>query len=327
MAVISISITESPVQKVYGIPITVTLTANIPATIFYTLDGEDPTSQSDIVVGPITMPTNVNSVTLRYFATNGIITCPIMERVYRPNLTDDNLRRAQQKITGLNETCQDKSPLLGGGSTNGFPIYSGTAGDIVNNELIPGIPGAVDAAGNPTLFTDKPWNLENYEIIFDETNHIGLMGRGIGTLPGEVFVVNQDTDPPISSEANSPYFNPKAMVIIQDGTEEPYDPDHPLMLRPNFSTQDNNTRYGNNYFTPVHEGGYTTGSIMKPQYNSKNNTVTFYYRDRDSNKWIVSTEPFRPNPNVTNLSSMVFGRDKGVGLVFKWMPNYYRKLW
>lgn len=326
MAVISIMVTESPVQKMYGIPISVTLSTNIPSTIFYTLDGSEPTPMSNIVVGPIVMPTNQTSVILRYYATNGIDESPSFSNVYSPNLTDDNLRRPRSQVQNLDHTCMNKSPLLGGGSTNGRPIYYGVGGDIVNNALVPGIYNGYDADGYQTGKTDKPWDLENYEIVFSQTNSIGETGKGLGTMPVEITIKSDEVPVPDESDANSPFFNPRAMVIIQDGTKEPFDPDHPIMMRPNFSMNAPDPT-GIKHYTTANEGGSLTGSVCVPRYNYRNNTITFYYRDRNTGQWIISTEPYKPNPNTMNLSSMLFGRGSGVGRVFKWMPNAYRKLW
>jgi hypothetical protein len=49
--IITITITESSVQLVSGIPKSVTITTNFPSTIFYTLDGSTPSVNSLIYVG------------------------------------------------------------------------------------------------------------------------------------------------------------------------------------------------------------------------------------------------------------------------------------
>lgn len=328
MAVISISIIESPVQRVDGIPLTITLTSNIPATIFYTLDGVVATTSSTVAIGAITMPSDVNSVTLNYFATNGVITSPNLSRRFGPDLVNNNLRRPRDKVSGLNQTCNDKSPLFGGGSSNGSPIYGNTAGEVVNNPLLPQISNAFDDVGNPALFTNKPWTLENYEIVFSETNAIGEKGHGIGTLPAEATLyLPPPLDPSSSSETNSKFFNPNAIVIIQDGTKESFDPEHPITLRRSFSLVNNNTRYGANYYTTGSDGSSPSANMCQPQYNNADGTVTFSYRDRDSNRWIFSKEKYTPNAKATNLANIVFGRGQGVGFIFKWIPNQYRTLW
>lgn len=58
MAVISISLTESQDQVLVDIPRSVTLEANIPSTIFYTLDGTTPTITSSIYIDELFLPTN-----------------------------------------------------------------------------------------------------------------------------------------------------------------------------------------------------------------------------------------------------------------------------
>ncbi len=56
MATISIIIEESEAEVVSGIPKTVSITTNVPATIFYTLDGSDPNLFSTIYMSPIFLP-------------------------------------------------------------------------------------------------------------------------------------------------------------------------------------------------------------------------------------------------------------------------------
>ena len=82
MATINITITESPFQLVAGIPASIVITTNVPSTVFYSLDGKDPTIYSSVVVGPITLPTDRSFVTFKAFATNGVITSPIITQVY-----------------------------------------------------------------------------------------------------------------------------------------------------------------------------------------------------------------------------------------------------
>ena len=103
MASISLTITESPLQKVAGIPQTVTIEANVPATIFYTLDGTIPDTTSRVAIGPITLPTNENTVVLQAFATDGTLTSAFIYEVYGSSTSGN--RNPHDKVSGLEYGC------------------------------------------------------------------------------------------------------------------------------------------------------------------------------------------------------------------------------
>src|SRR3990167_6391539 len=111
MAVISITITEATKQVVSGIPSSVTLSTNIPSTIFYTLDGTTPTVDSSVYVGPILIPTDDASVTLGLFATNGVDSSAVITKVYGPTMSAT--RQPHDTVIGL-------TPSIG--SSNNFPF-------------------------------------------------------------------------------------------------------------------------------------------------------------------------------------------------------------
>ena len=66
--------------------------------------------------------------------------------------------------------------------------------------------------------------------------------------------------PPEQSDANSPFFNPKALVIFQDHTKPPYDPNITQLMRPSFSLQNpETTRDGALLFTTAFDGNAASG--------------------------------------------------------------------
>ena len=85
MAVISIIINESDEQIIDGIPRFVSVSTNISSSIFYTLDGSDPTLMSDQYLEPILLSSNASKVILKVFATNGVDSSPIVEEQYVTN--------------------------------------------------------------------------------------------------------------------------------------------------------------------------------------------------------------------------------------------------
>lgn len=331
MASINITITESRLEKYAGIPSTITLTTNVPATIFFTLDGSDPTIMSMVAIGPISLPTDQNTVTLKAFATDGYVSCPIITRMFGTSTVGN--RQPHDTVIGLDQKKKQATFPYGSpvSSTNPSVMYGNTGGIIVDNPLVkPQIPDGYDGAGGIANFTNKPYNLIFFDIEFSETNNIGQRGRGIGTLPASSTVIKQTNDNEIveQSDANSAFFNPRALVIFQDSREPQFDPDIPRLNRPYFSLERPGVARDGALLQNVEDAVAPSGSLVRWQYNPKDNTITYYYYDNRVSRWIISTEPYSPKPSaVTNLSPMVFSsRGTGAGFVYKWIPFKYRRL-
>jgi hypothetical protein len=124
------------------------------------------------------------------------------------------------------------------------------------------------------------------------------------------------------SNANSKLFDPKALVIIQDGREDPEDPNVSLINRQFFSMADNEKiRDGSMFQTTGFEGNQATGSFLRPQYNAKDNTWTFPYRDSETNRWIFSIEPAKKAPRTGAMKQVLLpSRTFGERKVFRWIP-------
>lgn len=328
MSVISITITASTLELIAGVPKTVTITTNIPSTVFYTLDGTDPTTSSSVATGPISLPT-LNSVVLKVFATDGTNTSAIITENYGTTLVGDRL--PHDKITGI-DFLGNQGPPFGSQVTQGTGRYQGTGGTTVDAPDVTGTPAGFDgtATGTPSSETDLP--LADYDFIFSETNSLGERGRGIGTLPANATIIIPPAKVSLkqtgSNNSNNPFFNPRSLVIFQDSREQPYDSNISQLNHTTFNLDDpEKARNGAYYFTSALEGNIAYGSALRSHYNAREQTVTYYYRDSATNRWIISKVPFSPkDPDLFNYSRMVFGRDSGVGKVFKWIPGMYRKL-
>ena len=321
MAIISITLTESPVQVLAGIPRTIAFNTNVPATVFYTLDGSDPSLlYSDIAFDPVAMPTDKGTITLKAFASDGLNTSAIFTYVFGPNLLGN--RNARDKVIFLDHGPIDRAF---GQTNNSTPSvsYSDLGGIDVDSLGNAGVPDGYDGAGNIVSFTDKPYTFDNYDIKYSQTDSEGRTGPGIGNLPSKVTII---VPPQVNNSfnANSKLFNPKAMVIYQDGTKEPADPDYPLTNRMSFSLPlRKNVRDGSLYFTTAFEGNTNTGGLIRPIYRASDNTYTFYYRDSESNRWIISKEamPAPKPPKDYTLPQTSFAEKK----VFQWIP--FKRQW
>lgn len=328
MSVISISITESTQQILSGVPKNVSLSTNVPSTIFYTLDGTDPDATSSVYVGTINLPTNNPSVTLKILASNGVNSSAIISKLYAASSM--GLRKPHDTVIGLTPGIgvPDLFPYGDNGPLN--PIrYGKTGGITVDAPDVPNISDGYNGTATMTSAsgTDKP--LSSYEFVYSTANSKGETGHGIGTLPGTATIVVPATgEQQESSKTNDKFFNPKAMVIYQDSRNAPYN-DLPQINRGYFSLQNlERSRNGALLMNTAFDSSSVTGSFLRQHFNPKDNTITYYYRDSDSGRWIISVEPFAPkNDNIGALYRIIFSaRSNGSSHVFKWIPFMSRKL-
>ena len=351
MAVISVTVTQSSEQIVSGIPKTVSISTNIPATIFYTLDGSDPTLFSTIYTGPIHLPFNQLLVTLKILATNGVDSSPIVIEQYMTDIVDSNARLPHAGTTAqAGSVIPDSYPF-------GTPPYQPQQGYLnpadagaytVNNTALPSTPTGYDGQGNPTGFTNQPYDVTNYQITYTNRDAEGAQGSGlvskgktgsgIGNLPAQVTLpYPSDVQPdqgqtsnqgPESTEQFTTLFDPRAQVIFQDFAKE--DPNDPPQINRQYFTLENpeRARDGTFYYNTGQDStAPPSGTFLRAHYNPRNNTITHYYRDSWSNKWIISTAPYQPNGTFDgNLAQSVMGFKSGAGVVFEWLPFTRRVL-
>ncbi len=323
MAVISITITESEIQILAGIPKTVTIETNTPASIFYTFDKTDPTTDSNIYIGALNLPSDSGTVVLKIYATDGVDNSAIITKTYFYDST--GARTPHSKILDLNTYSQNRANSFPFGSEyQPVPVkYGANPGLIVDAPGIPNIPDGYNGAGQQTSGTDLP--LSAYDLLFTTTNAKGERGHGIGTLPYKVTVRPQ-VPPNTSSNTNDRFFNPRSLVIYQDSRETPLDPNIIQLNKQFFSSENPETaKSGALLYNTAFDGSQPTGSFLKAHYNPRENTTTYYYFDSSACRWIISIEPCHLKPSaVTNLSQMVFARDSSK--VFKWRPFGSRHL-
>jgi hypothetical protein len=328
MSTITISIEESPLQLLDGIPSTVTLDTNTPATIFYTLDGTEPTIDSLVALGPIDMPTDRAYVALRAFATDGVDSSPIISQEYKTNVIGG--RNAHDTVY-THQSTGASYPFGTQVESGGCTTFGNTTGVIVDNQTDPSRqPDGYDGTGTNTGAGYYIPPISKYEVLFSETDAIGNTGRGIGTLPARVLWVkprNTNTQKQ-STNVQRPLFDPKALVMFQDSREDPYDPSVPKINRPYFDLEDPAKARDGSLLT-VTDAITPSGSFLKAHYNPTHNTMTYYYYDNKVSRWIISTEPYHQNQNPTsNLAGIVTrsSNNNGVGMVFKRIPFKYRRL-
>jgi Chitobiase/beta-hexosaminidase C-terminal domain len=331
MGIISVTVTLSEEQIVAGIPRTVSITTNVSSLIFYTLDGSIPTLFSTMYTGPIFMPTNSLSIVLNILATNGTDVSPIVTETFVTNMVDGtNARLAHSGTTAI--PGSDIADLYPFGTNPIQPnvtyVSPAEVGITVDNPALPSTSTGFDGAGNPVGFTNQPYDSTNYSIRYSTTDREGQTGLGIGNLPGKV-TFEPVVPPPETTDQNSQsMFDPRAFVIFQDvSTENPEDP--PYINRMSFFLENPETaRDGNHFFSSGLDAPPVNGTFLRSHHNPRTNTITYYYLDTWTNKWIISTMPFQPNSfGAANMSQIAMaGSAPGAKYVFEWLPFTRRVL-
>ena len=316
MAVISVSVVESTEEIVADFPKYLVITTNIPAIIFYTLDGTDPTNMSSIFVDKLYLPTDKLSLTVKILATNGADSSVILTYQYSTNILDNTRLPHSTTDARPNDPPKMLYPL-GTNPTEATSHYLNPANSSYNiyDPSKPATSLGFDANGNPNNFTSQDPN--EIPFVYSTTNKQGKSFPNVGTLSGHVKI-EKKPPPPIATSTSSKLFDPRALVIFQDvATENPEDP--PFINKMSYTSYGaKNSRDGNMYFTTGLESPASSGSFIRSHFNPRDNTITYYYRDSITNQWIISKVPYNPNNNpTTNLSGMILSKP-GAGFVFGW---------
>src|SRR5665213_339063 len=277
MSVISITIVESLEHIVANIPAFISVSTNIASTIFYTLDGSTPTLFSTIYTSSIVMPGGP-TVILSLFATDGVNSSAVIVNTYQTDVLGQGARLSH---SGTNARPHSSQATIDPAPFGTPPISPGqqflgpaAAGLTVYNELKPaGVNAGFDGFGNPAGFTndqEKDLPTKRFPFLYSTANAEGQMGAGIGTLPRST--ITRPTAPPEQSDVNSPLFDPRAFVIIQDLTK-PVDPGLPPLINRMNMTLENveRTRDGNQFFNVGPDAPTTSGSFVRREFNAANN--------------------------------------------------------
>ena len=261
---------------------------------------------------------------MQVLATDGTNFSPVISETYMTDIVDGNTRLSH---AGTNSPINSPSPDLYPFGTAPYEPNSqytnpANSGVTVDNPALPTISNGFNVDGYPSVFTNEPYNSENYQIIYSTTNAEGETGHGVGTLPAK-STIQQPIPVPEQTNQFSNMFDPRAMVIFQDFSQEnPNDP--PTINRQFFTLENPNARDGTHYFDADGSGVPPSGTFIRSEYNPRDNTLTCYFRDSWSNRWIISKSPYTPGPDaVTNLSPVASAWG---GRVFEWVAFQRRVL-
>jgi len=284
MAVVTLTFIRSETEISSGIPESVTIESNIPATIYFTIDGSSPTPDSPIYIDGVVLPTGFNSITLSAFGVDSEDEVgPTLTQTFAPDVTSINVAR----FISAEGIVQDRA-------NSGFDLITG-----------------FDADGLPARFLDV--DPSEYDFIESERE---ADGTELGLLV-EVNIPDENTNPtfednnfqPFSTPEKAEFFNPTARMIVIDNR---IDNDVKLMPRPFGSLSNIYKEFGGKRLRDP-QATYVSGGFVRRFYSPKTNTMVGYYFDHNEGRYVK---------NIQTLPSNIFmltGSFYTIPLVFKWL--------
>lgn len=255
--VIVLTISESEDQIISGFPEYVVLTTNTPATIYYTLDGTDPDTGSDIFVDQLYLPTTGLSFTLKAIAISGSDSSGIVEQEYATSQED-----------------LDRTRLMGREGINVLPP---------DEEIVDHL--SFDEEGEFAQETTTPF--QDLDLKTSTRNRRGEPIPGRTTID---FINFEDllvfAPAPKVSYLNNQDFNPKADYIIIDGSEGNQDQVVRVINRP-MGTMDLVSKIDSSNPSSYQ---LVSSNFVRHMINPRTGKITFYYRDSRENRWLKSTQ-------------------------------------
>lgn len=283
--VIVLSLEESEREIVAGFPEFIILNTNIPATIFFTLDGTEPTPDSEIFVNRIWMPTDGLRRTLKAVAIVDNFSSAILEKTYFTDLSNLNKTRNIGK-EGINVLPANEQAVV----NLGF-----------------------DGQGLPARGSIIP--VEQLDLIASTTNQRGEDISGDSSLD----FINFGDRLPVKPETQVSYlkdskFDPRAFYIIIDGST-------PEALQEQTIRVINRPQNTMDLHSSVHNRNLESQQLISSNFvrymiSPKTGKMTFYYRDSRENRWIQSTQKIEKYG--LNLSKNATPPD---GFVFRWIQD------
>ncbi len=290
MAVVTLTFTSSEEEIVSGIPRYMTITSNVPSTIYFTVDDTTPTTSSPIYSGTFEMADGVNSVTLSAFGMDDDeASGPILTQVFAPDTT-----RATVSRNVGNEGFVINRPDMGPDYEDGF-----------------------DADGEPARFIDV--DIETLDVI--RKTH-GLAGIAEGTAveisipdPSTTSSLTDDNFVAYSTPEVAELFNPEARLIFIDNR---LDNDLNPVLRPHGSLHNIYKEFGGKrLLEAADDAAYVSGGFVRRFYDGRNNVMVSYYFDHNENRHIKNIQALPEGIQTTD--NMGVQANAGQPLVFRWM--------
>jgi hypothetical protein len=253
---ILLTIEESDKQIISGIPEYLTVTASEPCVIFYTLDGTEPDTDSEVYVDRLYLTYSRPTVELKLIAFGSNNSSDIISMEWGATIPD-----------------YTKLMLTGREGINILPE---------DEEVIDSL--AYDSEGNEARETTIPF--QDLDMKANTSDRIGQEIPGDSTLPFVNFpIVLRKNSQEVSSTSDA-NFNPSAKLVIIDGYTGFYDQEIRVINRPHGTMSPTSKFYTDHY----HYNSQPSGDFVNYFYNPKTKKIVLYYREYLDNRWIISSQ-------------------------------------
>ncbi len=274
---ITLTLEASERELISGIPEYVTFSASSPATIYYTLDGTQPTSSSIIATGKIYLPTSGSTVEVRAVAISSSESSDEIQKTYKTNST---------KLNGSRNIGAEGIAVM-------------RDGDISVNNMSIG-PGGAARQESSTEFNDldiKASRVSSTGVLLD-SNKTSVSFVNFPTIP------MADEDTTVSTVNDNYNFNPKAKVIVIDGTttENMEEQVVKIVNRP-YNNIDTTSPFYNEHLGSSEQ--IVTGNFVKAYYNPVNGIYTSFYWESRESRWLKSIQKIDKPPLRIRHSSVL----------------------
>jgi len=279
---ILLNLTESSEELVEGIPTWIKIVSSEPAIIYYTFDGSDPDESSFVYSDSIFLPTNQNSVHLKYRA------------FYQNEFT---LVYEENYATTYQKTFSSRK-----GGEDGVNIFDG---DLEIFEYY-------DSEGE--LLQASAILMEDLDITASFTDNKGVPSGSSKSFIN--FATSQiEKRYPVTSNTNSSNFDKYADTVVIDGSSDEARAAQVVEIvnRP----YDNMTPRSSFYIESMErESAYLNGNLVSYVYNRVTGEITFNYFDSRENRWTKSIQKIEPKG--LNLSKIYSDKNTKV---FRWVSD------
>lgn len=282
---ITLTIHESDNELMDGFPEYVSFDTDVPATVYYTLDGTDPDNNSLIAVGSVYLPTLSGTLEIRALAVAGDDESDVLEVVYENSSLD---------LSGAR--------ILG---SEGIVVmrYDDAPADSL------GV--LADGSAAQEISVDS----NDLDIKASRTNSGGEMITG-GKTSRDFINFSRSNEVPrenASSNAGSPTFDPSANFIIIDGfTDEAKEKQVVKIVNRPYSTFGPVT----NFYTERlgQKEPIVTGNYVRSFYNPKTKKYVSYYWESLESRWIRSEQ-------IVEKKGLRIGSGAEKRFVYRWVQD------
>ena len=285
---IIITVVESTSQIISGIPEYIVVETNIPAVLFYTFDGSDPTIDSDSMDSTrLYLPTSGNSVSIKIIAISGSDSSDIFEHDWGTVVSF--ITKRFENSQGVN--------ILPPGAEVVDSLSVTSEGDPARETSIEFIDLDIKASARDKF---KRYDRGQTSIDFINFNLQLIM-----------------SDPPYQGNVSSPNddnlnFDPKAGLIIIDGsTPEKMQSQSVKIINRPYNTM---SARSDSYNEHLRSEPIMTGNLVRYFLNPRTGKMVFYYFDSRECRWIHSIQQI--TPKVLNI-----GQQVGNPKVFCWIQD------